>query len=69
MYTVYVFCFSSSNCRWNLLYEFGAIEINVILGDIEDGTSCDYDKYQIYDGRFYITVIINNVFKKYHVHN
>ncbi|VDI79373.1 Hypothetical predicted protein [Mytilus galloprovincialis] len=41
---------SSSNCRWNLLYEFGAIEINVILGDIEDGTSCDYDKYQIYDG-------------------
>ncbi|CAG2207867.1 CUBN [Mytilus edulis] len=44
------FIVSSSNCRWNLLYEFGAIEINVILGDIEDGTSCDYDKYQIYDG-------------------
>ncbi|XP_052100242.1 cubilin-like [Mytilus californianus] len=41
---------SKSDCRWNLAYEFGAIEINVILGDIEDGTSCDYDKYQIYDG-------------------
>lgn len=41
---------SNSDCRWNLAYALGAIEIHVILGDIEDGTSCDYDKYQIYDG-------------------
>ncbi|OWF36516.1 deleted in malignant brain tumors 1 protein-like [Mizuhopecten yessoensis] len=43
---------SNSNCRWALTSPDGYLEIDVIVSDVEDDdpTSCDYDKYLIYDG-------------------
>ncbi|XP_060066381.1 deleted in malignant brain tumors 1 protein-like [Ylistrum balloti] len=43
---------SNSDCRWALISPDGYLEIDVIVSDVEDDdpSSCDYDKYLIYDG-------------------